>query len=157
MGPDSVWWCPMRGNEHKLEQRRFIRIWGGSLLWRWLHRNRLPRKFPTLEIFKTHLDTLLCSILQGICFSGGLHKVIPRSPSNSYNSVTSKYSLYINYGYNKIRIVEAKNIWSCREATSLSVFTKMTKKKLWVIKIISWKFCNNIPCGYTLEILLKVV
>jgi len=34
--------------------------------------NRLPREVvesPTMEIFKTHLDTHLCNLLQGACFS----------------------------------------------------------------------------------------
>jgi len=57
-----------RGNEHKLKQRKFrlnmrknffpVRVTE--------HWNRLPRKVvdsPSLEIFKTHLDNVLSSLL----------------------------------------------------------------------------------------------
>jgi len=33
--------------------------------------NKLPKEFvesPSLEIFKTYLDTFLCNLMQGICF-----------------------------------------------------------------------------------------
>ena len=38
------------------------------------HWNRLPRGVvdsSSLEIFKAHLDTDLCSLLEGACFAGG--------------------------------------------------------------------------------------
>ena len=37
------------------------------------HWNRLPRGVvdsPSLEIFKAHQDTYLCSLLEGACFAG---------------------------------------------------------------------------------------
>ena len=46
------------------------------------HWNRLPKEAvdsPSLEIFKTYLDTYLCSLLQGVCFTGGLD-LISRGP-----------------------------------------------------------------------------
>ena len=39
------------------------------------HWNRLPREVvesPSMEIFKTHMDTYLCDLLQGTCFIEGV-------------------------------------------------------------------------------------
>ncbi|GAB0187115.1 hypothetical protein GRJ2_001176800 [Grus japonensis] len=57
-----------KGNRHKLEHRKFhlnmrknILTLGVTELW-----NRLPREIvesPSPEIFKTHLDTILCNLL----------------------------------------------------------------------------------------------
>ena len=47
------------------------------------HWNRLPREVvdsPSLEIFKTHLETYLCSLLLGACCAGGLDSMISRGP-----------------------------------------------------------------------------
>jgi len=44
--------------------------------------NRLPREVmesPTLEIFKTCLDTILCNLLYGTCFSRELDSIPMRS------------------------------------------------------------------------------
>ncbi|GAB0183433.1 hypothetical protein GRJ2_000808600 [Grus japonensis] len=57
-----------RGNEHKLEHRKFHvhmrkNIFTLSVTEHW---NRLPREVvesPTLEIFKTRLDAILCNLL----------------------------------------------------------------------------------------------
>jgi len=57
-----------RGNGHKLKQRKFqlnMRkiLFNLRVTEPW---NRLPRKvvvFPSLEIFKIHLDMFLCSLL----------------------------------------------------------------------------------------------
>jgi len=49
-----------RGNRHKLKQRNFFPL---RVTEPW---NRLPREIvesPSLEIFKTHLDKVLCSLL----------------------------------------------------------------------------------------------
>ena len=45
---------------------------------------------PSLQIFKTHLDTFLCNLPQGACFSRQLGSMISRSPLQplwSYDSV----------------------------------------------------------------------
>jgi len=57
-----------RGNEHKLKQRKFRLNMRKSFfpLRMTEHRNRLPRevvKSPSLEIFKTRLDKVLCSLV----------------------------------------------------------------------------------------------
>jgi len=55
-----------RGNRHKLKQRKFhlnMRNFTLRVTEDW---NRLPREvveFPSLEIFKTRLDKILCSLL----------------------------------------------------------------------------------------------
>jgi len=39
------------------------------------HWNRLPREVvesSSMEIFKTHMDTLLCDVLKGACFGRGV-------------------------------------------------------------------------------------
>jgi len=79
MGPDSFQWCPAPGqgaNGHKPKLRKFhlnmrknffpLRV---AECW-----NRLPRDVvdsPSLEILKTHLDKVLCSLLQVTCFGRG--------------------------------------------------------------------------------------
>jgi len=57
-----------RGNGHKLKQRKFcLNMRKNFFTLRVTEpRNRLPREavdFPSLEIFKTRLDTALCSLL----------------------------------------------------------------------------------------------
>ena len=57
-----------RGNSHKLQHRKFCtnmqrNFFIVRVMERW---NRLPREIvgsPSLEIFKTHLDAYLCSLL----------------------------------------------------------------------------------------------
>ena len=63
-----------KSNGLKLEHRKFgTNIWKNFVMLRVTeHWNGLPREVvesPTMEIFKTHLDTHLCNLLQGACFS----------------------------------------------------------------------------------------
>lgn len=71
MEPDSVQWCPMmgtRGNRHKLKHRRFyLNLRKNVFILRVTEQCRLLREFaefPSREIFKTCLETILCSFLQ---------------------------------------------------------------------------------------------
>jgi len=56
-----------RGNGHKLKQRKFLLNMRKNFILRMMeHWNRLPREAvdsSSLEIFKTHLDAVLCSLL----------------------------------------------------------------------------------------------
>ena len=57
-----------RGDGHKLEFRKFSTNMRRNFFTVRVteHRNRLPREvvyFPSLEIFKTHLDAYLCNLL----------------------------------------------------------------------------------------------
>ena len=57
-----------RNNGLKLEHRKFhTKIWKDFFMVRVMeHWNRLPREVvesPSMEIFKTHLDTYLCDLL----------------------------------------------------------------------------------------------
>jgi len=57
-----------RGNGHKPKHRKFQQNMRKNFFTLRVteHRNRLPREVvdsPSLEIFKTHLDKVLCSLL----------------------------------------------------------------------------------------------
>ena len=60
------------------------------------HWNRLPRGVvdsPSLEIFKAHQDTYLCSLLEGGLLCRGLDSVIPGGPSQPLELCDSVISL----------------------------------------------------------------
>lgn len=69
-----------RGNRYiryKLEHRKFHTNTRNNLFTLRVtkHWKRLPREVaepPSPKIFKTHLDTYLCDLLQGTCFSRSL-------------------------------------------------------------------------------------
>jgi len=71
MGPSSFQWCPVTGqggNGHRLKQRKFqLNMRKNFFTLRVTeHWKRLPREVvesPSLEIFKTHLDKFMCSLL----------------------------------------------------------------------------------------------
>ena len=55
-----------RGNGHKLEHRKLHTNTRKNFISVTEHWNRLPRQVvesPTVEIFRTHLDALLCNLL----------------------------------------------------------------------------------------------
>ena len=66
-----------RGNSHKLKPRNFRTnvhkyFYTVRVMEHW---NRLPREVeesPSLETFKTHLDTYLCSLVREPDLAGGL-------------------------------------------------------------------------------------
>jgi len=66
IGPDSFQWS--WGNGHKPKHRKFHLTMRKNFFNLRVtdHWNRLPReipKSPSLEIFKTHLDMVLCNLL----------------------------------------------------------------------------------------------
>lgn len=68
---------------HKLEHRKIHtntrkHFFTVRLTEYWHRLSREVVGFPPLEIFKIHLDTFLCYLLQGTSFSRGLHNVISR-------------------------------------------------------------------------------
>jgi len=67
-GPSSFQWCPMTGQGHKLRYRKFhLNMRKNFFTLRVMeHWNRLPREAvdcTSLEILKTRLDAVLCSLL----------------------------------------------------------------------------------------------
>ena len=81
-----------RGNRHKLKQRKFqLNMRKNFFTLRVTeHLNRLPRgagKSP-LEIFKTCLDTVLCSLFWVTLLTGwGWTRPSPEVPSNLHHAV----------------------------------------------------------------------
>ena len=65
-----------RGKGHKLKHKKFhtnfftVRV---TKHWNRLHGDVVD--FPSLKIFKTHLDAYPCSLLQGVCFAGRLGSI----------------------------------------------------------------------------------
>jgi len=73
-----------RGNGYTLEPKSHMDMRKSFFTWRVTeHWNRLPREVlesPSLETFKTRLDSFLCNLVQRTCFSRGLGLVICRDP-----------------------------------------------------------------------------
>ena len=66
-----------RGNGHKLDHRKFCTNTQRNffMVRAKEHWNGLPREvldFPSLEIFKTHLDAYPCSLVWGTCYGRGV-------------------------------------------------------------------------------------
>jgi len=68
-GPGSFQWCPVvprvRGNWHKLEHWKFQMNMRKNIFTLRVteHWNKMPRKSPSVEILKSHLDAFLCNLL----------------------------------------------------------------------------------------------
>ena len=85
-----------KGNSHKLEHRKLCTNMRGNFFTVRVmeHWNRLPREAvdSSPEIFKIHLDTYLCSLLQGSCFAGGLDSIISGGPFQPLQFCVSEIS-----------------------------------------------------------------
>ena len=82
-----------RGNGHKLKHRKFQLNMRKNLFALRVteHWNRLPREVvhsPSMDIFKTRLDKVLCSLMSvTLLWQGGWTRWSTEVPSNPYHSV----------------------------------------------------------------------
>ena len=137
-----------RGNGQRLEHRKFcIKMQRNFFTVRVMeHWNRLPRGVvdsSSLEIFKAHLDTYLCSLLEGGLLCRGLDSVIPGGPSQPLELCDSVISLWIIFSCVRRQLSSLDEDWriSCSfgwRQFDTSLWTAATAQKKRQHKMDMW-------------------
>jgi len=115
MGPDSFQWCPVTGQGAVGTNWSIgisVRTWGRTLTLRVkVHWSRLPRGFvnyPSLEIFKTCLDEVLCTWYRWTIFSRGVGLDDPqrslRIPTILWFCDSWRTAIYLRRFFKKIQL-----------------------------------------------------